>query len=100
MTVNKNWNESDLICAALGERTVRAGAEWLNEKLPDVYQISHATVYNWTVLTHQPNEDFLRALTTYYAKDDERHQLGAQIKDMRQQKMVKKNRIYWVGKQG
>lgn len=89
MTVmkTKKWTESDVICAALEQRTVREGADWLNENLPEDYRISHSSVYNWTVLVHEPNDEFIRALMTFYPDTDPRFQLGKDLTEMRQAKM-------------
>ena len=90
--IRKTWTESDVICNALGTRTVRDGADWLNENLPEDYRISHSSVYNWTVLVHQPNDEFIRALMMFYPETDPRFQLGRTLTEMRLAKM----KVHWV----
>lgn len=90
--IRRKWTESDVICAALEQRTVREGAEWLNEKLPEDYQVSYSSVYNWTVLIHEPNDEFIRALMMFYPETDSRFQLGKELTEMRLAKM----KVHWV----
>ena len=80
---NKTWTESDVICDAVGERTYREAAEWLNEKLPSDFQITHATVFNWCTGEYKPAYGFLFTLTECYPKTDTRHELGMKLHEMR-----------------
>lgn len=97
MTVlNKHWTESDIICEALGERTVRDGADWINEALPETYRITYGTVHNWVSGKHEPEEVTVRALQMFYKLDDPRHQLGADIAALRIKKMEAESRIHWA----
>lgn len=89
MLPNKKLTESDVICDAIGERTFRLSAEWLNEKLPVDYKITHQSVYNWVVAENVPRDEFIRALQMFYPMGDVRHELGKQLTEMRLAKMAK-----------
>lgn len=95
--INKKWTESDLICNVLGERSVRDGADWLNENLPDVYKVSHGTIHNWVVGKHEPEESFVRALQLFYKVEDARYQLGAELAAMRIRKIEASIKAHWAG---
>lgn len=81
--VNKNWTEADVIAQAIGDRSTRDAAEWLSEKLPNDFKISHASVHNWTEGAYKPTYGFLFALQLFYEKDDERYQMAGKLLQMR-----------------
>ena len=86
--MNKKWKEDDVVCAAIGERTFDSAAKWFNEGLPEKYQITRQSVYNWCVGRHAADHDFLNALILFYQDDeDARRKMAMQLKDMRDQKM-------------
>lgn len=93
--INKHWTEADVIADAIGERTYRDAAEWLNESLPPNFQITHASVFNWCEGAYKPAYGFLLALTLNYPKDDARHQLAMTLHEMR----AKAINAHWAGGQ-
>lgn len=87
--VNKKWTESDIIADAIGERSYRDAAEWLNEKLPVDFQISHASVHNWVEGAYKSSWGFIIALTLFYEIKDARYGLGAALWNKRNQEAEK-----------
>ena len=73
MTVNKKWTESDVIADAIGERTYRDAADWLNEKLPPAFRVTHASVFNWCSGAYKPDYLYLLAVTSSYPEEDPRY---------------------------
>ena len=93
MTVNKKWRESDVICEAVGERTYRDAADWLNEQLPPHFQVTHASVFNWCAGAYKPDYLFLLALTMNYLEEDPRHAMARQLMEMRASSI----NAHWAG---
>lgn len=90
MTVNKKWNEDDVVSDAIGERTFQASADWFNERLPEKFQITRMSVYNWCVGAHQADHQFLNALIVFYQDvEDERRRMAETLLEMRREKMRK-----------
>lgn len=79
MVINKKWSEADILADALGERSLRDGADWLNEKLPVDYQRTHATLNNWLYDVYPIPFPWIEALVRYYPEGDERHALGLKL---------------------
>lgn len=77
--VNKKWSETDVLADALGERSLRDAADWLNEKLPADYQRTHATLNNWLYGVYPIPFPWIEALVRYYPKGDERRALGLKL---------------------
>lgn len=95
--INKTWIQSDMVCFAIGERSTRDAAEWLNEKIPADPKLklrrSHSSVSNWVNGVYNMDLTFAQALTEFYPEDDERHVLGRKIKEMRADEIRK---AHWV----
>ena len=83
MTVNKKWTESDVIADAIGERTYRDAAEWLNEKVPPDFRVTHASVFNWCAAAYKPTYLYLLAVTSSYPEEDPRHAMAKKLMEMR-----------------
>lgn len=81
--INKKWTEADVIADAIGKRSTREAAEWLNERLPEEFRITHSSVHNWVNGTYRPTYDFIYALTWWYEADDPRHQMALALHQMR-----------------
>ena len=86
--INKKWKEDDVVCAAIGERTFQASADWFNERLPAQFQITRQSVYNWSVGINEPNHQFLNALVIFYAEGDERREMAESLLEMRRAVMA------------
>ena len=86
--INKTWTEADVIADAIGERSTRDAAEWLNEKVPADYQITHATVHNWVTGMYKPAYGFLYVLIAFYDKGDPRYKLAHDLHQMRKKAII------------
>ena len=83
MIVKNTWTESDVICDAIGDRTVRDAQKWINENIPVKLKISHSSVQNWISSEHLPLDNTLRILQIFYPVGDARHELGKTLTEMR-----------------
>ena len=82
--INKQWNEADILSHFVDEHLgVTASAEdvaqWLNAKVPQAYQITRATAYNWMSDIHAPGWQYLMAYSLIYPQDDPRHEMADAI---------------------
>ena len=94
----KKISESDLVCDAIGTMTFKASADWINEELPEKFQIERQTVFNWVVERTKPNEETLRALVIAYPKTDARRQMAAKIQELRMREIQKEFAAHWISK--
>ena len=85
----KKWAESDYIADAVGDRSLRAAAEWLNEALPGIFHRSHSSIASYINDGVQPDDVFLFALIEYYPETDPRHELAADLLASRQRAKAK-----------
>jgi hypothetical protein len=84
MIINKKLKEADVLCNVIGDMTFREAADYLNDGIPELYKRTHQSVFNWFTGGNKMPGAVADALTRYYPEDDDRHQLGKVILQMRE----------------
>lgn len=88
---SKRWTEGDYFADAIGERSLRDAAAWLNEGLPKIFHRSHTSIASYINEGVTPDDVFLHALKSNYPETDPRHLLAAELLALRERAAVLTN---------
>ncbi len=86
--INSSWNEADIICHFVEQNlkpfaSAEDVAKWLNANVPQDYQITRATAFNWMSDTHEAGWRYLMAYLICYAEGDPRSEMAKAVMNKR-----------------